>query len=173
MKLRMWPIILSLLSANLGVAAETIHLNDGTALRGEIVQFQGGKYEIRTQTLGRLSIDEYDIASIEYNDQNHSSSIGKLHSERSQQREAKQESVASPAAGDIQRLQLDIAGNGELMRSISSLQTDPQIQAILQDQEIMQAILRYDLATLQSNPKFMRLMNNPSIKAITKQVGGQ
>ncbi len=149
--------------------AETIHLNDGTELRGEIVRFSGGKYEVKTQTLGRLKINEYDIASIDYQDAQRPT----VSSRRSAPAKRQPDQVTDQSSGEIQRLQLELAGNQQLMGSIAGLQNDPQIQAILSDPEIMQAVMRYDIAALQSNKKFMALLSNANIKAVTGQVTGQ
>ena len=127
-------LILCLLLSPWMVTAQTIHLNDGTVLRGEIERFSGGKYDIKTSSLGRLSIDEYDIASIEYGDTD-TRPVGKLNT-RTRPQSATTKTVTkpvTPSAHDIQQIQLNIAGNTDLMQSISGLQSDPQIQAILQD----------------------------------------
>lgn len=149
---------LLLLTTFLGFAgvlqAASIELNDGTVINGEIVRFQSGSYEVKSATLGDLNIDEYDIASIDYNG-------------------GKNKRGGNPAGQsaemEIQRLQMNLASDAGLMESISGLQNDPQIQAILNDPQIMQAIMSYDLEALASNEKFMALMNNANIQAVSKQ----
>ena len=52
---------------------------------------------------------------------------------------------------------------------IMNLQDDPEIQAILQDPEIMKAVNAGDMNALLANPKFSKLMENAKIKAITRE----
>jgi len=67
---------------------------------------------------------------------------------------------------DISRLQQQILADPQAMNLIQSLQTDPKFQAVLNDPQIMQAITAGDFNALLNNPKFKALMNNPVIQKI-------
>jgi len=54
---------------------------------------------------------------------------------------------------------------------IISLQNDPDIQELLQDQGIMEAVGSGDISTLMSNPKFRKRLENPHIQQIQRKVG--
>ena len=71
---------------------------------------------------------------------------------------------------DLQALQQEIMANEQIMAMIMNMQDDPEIQAILQDPEIMNAINAGDMNALLANPKFIKLMQNPKIREITKEV---
>ncbi len=71
---------------------------------------------------------------------------------------------------DLQALQQEIMANEQIMAMIMNLQDDPEIQAIFQDPEIMNAINAGDMNALLANPKFIKLMQNPKIREITKEV---
>jgi len=62
-----WLLVGGLCLATIGVtqhaSAEVaaIHLNDGTTVRGEVIGLKGGSYQIRTESLGELSIPQEKI----------------------------------------------------------------------------------------------------------------
>ena len=53
---------------------------------------------------------------------------------------------------------------------IFSLVNDPDVQGILEDPSIIDAVNRGDIEALSSNPKFMKLLDNPAIQDITKKM---
>ena len=71
--------------------------------------------------------------------------------------------------GDIGAMQQQLMANQEIMALINSLQNDPQVQAILTDPELMQAIYAGNIEALLNNPKLKDLADNPTIKSITEK----
>ena len=55
------------------------------------------------------------------------------------------------------------------MQSIMSLQSDPQIQAVLNDPTIMKAIQEGDFSSLLGNPKIQALESNEHVKQLVQQ----
>ncbi len=147
-------LILILCGASVAIAATPmIELNDGSRVRGEIVALENGVYTVESEHLGRIEVRQQDIRRIEY--------------------DASAESAAADASrARIQALQRDLAADGEIFSLIQQLQSDPQLKEILADPEIMRAVAAGNLAALAANPKFMQLMNNPNIRAITSKVTG-
>ena len=47
---------------------------------------------------------------------------------------------------------------------------DPEFQELLQDPNIMNAINSGDIGTLMFSPKFMKILENPAIQRIQKEV---
>lgn len=140
--------------ASLALAATpVIELSDGSRVRGEILALENGVYTVQSAHLGRIEIRQQDVRRIDYED-----SAGGATTEAQKAR--------------IQALQRDLAADGEIFALIQRLQSDPQLQEILADPEIMRAVAAGDLAALSENPKFMQLMNNPNIRAITSKVTG-
>jgi hypothetical protein len=135
----------------------TIELSDGSVISGEVVSFDGSTWTINSGSMGTLKIDGAKVVSI-----------------RSQTTDS-QVPVGGASTGnqvntaDIQAMQQSIMGNEQLMAMIMSLQNDPEVQAILQDPEVMNAINAGDMNTLMANPKFRRLMENAKIKEITRE----
>ena len=134
-------------AAGMATAAEMreIELTDGTIVTGEIVSLTGGVYTVRSATLGTLRIEESNIRTIRLKDSAGSS---------------------TNTGGEVMSLQNKMMSDGEIMNMIQGLQNDPEFQEILQDPELMKAVEAGDITTLVANPKFMRLLNNQSVKDI-------
>jgi len=134
-----------------------IELNDGSIISGEVVSFDGSTWVINSTSMGVLKIKAAKVVSIR------SQTTGG-------QVPAGEGSTGKQVnAADIQAMQQSIMTNEALMTMIMGLQNDPEVQAILQDPEIMRAVNAGDMNALLANPKFRRLMENAKIKEITKE----
>jgi hypothetical protein len=67
---------------------------------------------------------------------------------------------------ETQALQQQMMNDEEILNMIQSLQNDPDFQQVLQDPEIMKAVSSGDIATLMANPKFMRILDNKTVRDI-------
>ncbi|NJO17786.1 MAG: hypothetical protein HC877_19265 [Thioploca sp.] len=136
-----------------------IELNDGSVISGEIIAFDKGTYTIKSGTLGTLEIKDADIRTI-----------------RSETTNPAAQSSPLPhlaISSELQNLQNLIMNNPEMMNSVSSLQDDPQFQAILQDPEVINAVTAGNLNGLLANPNFMKLLENKKVKEIAQQIEQQ
>ena len=70
---------------------------------------------------------------------------------------------------EIQQVQQRLAQDPDAMKAIMSLQNDPQIQAILNDPAIMQAIEKGDYTSLLDNDKIKALESNPQVNQVLQQ----
>jgi len=144
-------LLLSLLLLIVGgyvFAEETnrIQLNDGSIIYGDIVSLRGGVYTIKSPTLGTVRIKASKVRSIQT------------------------KPLSSGGQDQYQELQQKMMGDPDIINRILLLQNDPDIQAVLKDPAIMKAINAGDFNALMSNPKFMKLLNNPKIQDIGKKV---
>ena len=57
-----------------------------------------------------------------------------------------------------------------IMALIRPLQDDPEMQALLKDPAVVSAVQAGDIGTLLSNPRFMKLLNNPRVREIEKKM---
>ena len=134
-----------------------VELKDGSIISGEVVSFDGSTWVIDSASMGRLEIDAAKVVSIQ------------RQTTKSAQPTAGA-SIGNQAASDqIQSMQQSIMANEQLMTMILSLQNDPEVQAILQDPDIMKAVEANDMNALLANPKFRRLMENAKIKKIARE----
>ena len=131
-------------------SAETrIEMLDGSTVNGEVVSFSDGRYVITSPSLGRLEIAESEIRSIE------PGGAG---------------GVGGGYGAQIQSIQQQILANPNWVEMIMSLQSDPTLQAALNDPIFMHLIMSGDLEALKRNPRFLELLDNPSIQAVVSAV---
>ena len=133
--------------------ASRIELRDGSVISGEVVGFTNGQYEVQSATLGRITIDQSQIRSVQPGDVAGGSTVG--------------------YGAQIADLQQQMVGNAEIMAAITAMQSDPQVQAALADPEFMQLVASGNLTAIQSNPRFKALMNNPGLRALQERMTGR
>ena len=132
-------------------------LIDGSVICGEIVSSEGGIYTLKSNTLGIVKIEESKIRAIR--------------SKPSLETNTKKRDIMPDSAeAQVQVLQQLLLGDQEILRMILSLLNDPDIQGILEDPSIIEAVNRSDIEALSSNPKFMKLLDNPAIQEITRKM---
>lgn len=138
------------------LASPIVELKDGSRIQGEIQSIQNGEYTIVSPSLGTVRVAQSNIARISY--------VGTAATGDSAGNEI---GASAEIAAQAQQLAQDPAA----MQSILSLQSDPQIQALLKDPQIMQAIARGDYASLMKNPKIQALDNNAQLKNVMRGLG--
>lgn len=148
------PLFLMLLAlVNMPSAASSrIELVDGTAIYGDVVSASNGNYTIRSSTLGQIEVPESSIRSIRPDGGSDS---------------------GSALSAQLQPIQQQIASSPELMQMVTALQSDPELQAAINDPEFMQLIMSGNLETLQGDPRILRLLANPSIQTIVGKMNNQ
>jgi hypothetical protein len=150
----------ALLGLAFGVfASPTIELKDGSRIQGEIQGIQNGVYTVVSPSVGTVHVAQSNVVRIVYSASG-SNDAGSSHQ--------------SPARDDdstraIQELQTRLAQDPQVMKTIMSLQSDPQIQAILSDPAIVEAIRQGDYTSLLNNAKIQALENNASLKQLLQQ----
>lgn len=158
MKLKNWMMSSAFLLSTLlstPLAAEEIVLQDGSRINGTVLSMSGGSYRVQTQSMGVVTINKSDILSI---------------SQGSQPAPSIPDASQQVGQSAVQSLTTSIASDQGLMTSILQLQSDPDMQAILSDPELMRAVQSFDIQTLQNHPKIKKLMNNSNVKSIQHRV---
>jgi hypothetical protein len=138
-----------------------IDLVDGSVVVGEILSVDSGKFRVRTERLGVLTLDDADIAAIRAPDAPPAT--------------AGPTPPAAPAApsgpaGSAAAIQQQILGNPEALRSIEALKDDPELQQILKDPALMKSIAEGNVEAVQSDPRIQRLLANPTIQGIQRLI---
>jgi len=77
---------------------------------------------------------------------------------------------SSRVTTDATDLQNRILTDDGIMAIVQALQDDPDMQAVLEDPKLMAAIKAGDTNTLMTDPRFMRLMENPRVQEIAKHL---
>jgi len=140
------------------LASPTIELKDGSRIEGDIQSIENGVYTVLSRSIGTVHVAQSNIVRIVYSgDANAAGPSGKS--------PTRDEALTS----DVQQLQARLAQDPAAMQSITSLQSDPQIQAILSDPAIMKAIQEGDYMSLLGNAKIQALESNEHLKQLLLQ----
>ncbi len=145
-------LILAVRSASSGEIRE-IELSDGSIVSGEVLSLSKGIYTIKSDSLGTVKLDESKVRVIR---------------PRSSSRGAG--AAQNNTGGEVKSLQGKMMSDQEIMCMIQSLQNDPEFKKIMEDPEIMKAVSEGDVAALTANPRFMKLLDNSTVKDIQKKV---
>ena len=142
-----------------------IELNDGSVISGEIIAFANGVYTIQSSSLGTFDIEDSKIRTIR--------SPSTESAPKAIPHNPSQTPPTSAAAmgSDLQALQGLIMSNPQTLDSVMSLKDDPDFQAIMQDPEVMNAVMSGNFNVLLTNPKFMKLLEHPQVKDIQMELG--
>ena len=130
--------------------AEVITLMDGSTIKGEVLSMNNGSYQVKTTSLGLISLNKSQVRSI-------SSGAPAAPTPNA---------ATSTSSSAVQALQSSMTSDRGIMDSIRSLQNNPDMQAVLQDPEVMQAVQSFDLQALANHPKIKKLMQNAEVKRI-------
>ena len=134
-----------------------MELTDGSVICGEIVSSKGGIYTLKSSTLGTVRIEESNIRAIRF--------------KAPAKTNGKEQGLNHTSAeAQVQLLKQLMMGDQELIRMILSLLNDPDVQGILEDPSIIQAVNGGAIEALTSNPKFMKLLKTPTIQDITRKM---
>ena len=155
----LWGVLC--LSLGLGSAFASplrdFEMHDGSVLTAELLSLRDGVYTLKSPSLGTIILDAAKVRAI----RSHTGTDTPSGPE-----------FPPPSAVNvqIQRLQQVIQSDPVLMQRITALLEDPEVQMVLADPAVMQAVQAYDLATLLAHPKVMQLLNHPAIRDISKRL---
>jgi len=121
-------------------------LKDGSVIQGEILSYSKGIYKINSDILGTIALPENKISAI------HPAGNAK-----------------SPNAHNIDQVQKQMLNDPETVQLIQQLQSNPSVQEILQDKELMDAIAQGNLNRVGDDPKIKALMKQETIGKIIEK----
>ena len=136
--------------------AQDIELIDGSIVRAEVVSLSNGTYKLRSDSLGDVQIPAAKIKSI--STYGHSSTVT---------------SSAPVGTAHIDSVRKSIVEDPNAMAKIETLQNDPLVKDILNDEATMRALNAGDLNTLMNDPKIKALMEHSTVRDLTRSTGLQ
>jgi hypothetical protein len=125
---------------------QEIELNDGSVIFGEIVALEGDMYTIKSIDLGTVRV------------------------ERSKIRAIRPRSNTENTREQLKTIEQRLMNDDEILTMLLALESDPAFKEILEDPEIMKRVLSGDIPGLMSNPKFLKLLDNPTIQEIRGKI---
>lgn len=156
MRILLCTLVLLLAFPIAAVDVKTIQLEDGSSLKGEVVSLRNGIYTFRTSSLGMIQLKASKVKSIRSGSGNERGSSGIFDS-------------FNLDTAEFDAIKQMMMSNVDVMAAILDLHNDPQLQAVLSDPEIMQAVRNLDIEALTNNRKFKALLGHPKIKLIQEQ----
>jgi hypothetical protein len=128
---------------------QNVELTDGSRVRAEVISLDQGVYTLRSESLGEIRIPAARIRSI---------SAGDLTTT----------AATAPESAQIDQIRRSLAQDPNIMGDIQSLQNDPLVKDVLNDEVTMRAIQAGDLDTLMNDPKIKALLAHPTVREITQ-----
>ena len=169
-------------------------LKDGSIITGMFLGTNSEGFEIKSDSLGRISlpsdrvvsmssIEDSSLLSSKDNTQEqvptlNNSNINAIpvvsgENSISNIPPSQTVNVAQPQqalnAHMVQNIQNAMMQNPDIMNALYALQSDPTIMRLLQDPEIMQLIQRGDMEALRKHPTLKKLEKNPNLRYILRQ----
>ncbi len=124
-----------------------IELTDGGIITGEVLSLSNGVYIIKSESLGSIKLEGSKIRTI-------------------RSKSSVTNAPSGPETGALQEKTLSVK---EIMGLIQSLQNDPDFQKVLKDPNIMKAVNDGDISELTANTRFMKLLDNATVKEIQQK----
>ena len=155
----LWVVLylsLGLGSAWAGELREFV-LHDGSVIAAELLSLRSGVYTLKSPSLGTITLEAAKVRLIRFHTATDTTP-------------APAPPPQSAVNVEIQRLQQVIQGDAALMQLITALLEDPEIQMVLADPTVMQAVQSHDLSALLTHPKMMQLLNHPTLRDISKRL---
>ena len=134
--------------------AETLVLKDGTVIHGEIKTLQDDIYTVETDSLGTLRVPKQNVRTIDQGEERTAGSPV---------------NGSSPEQAELQAMQSRMVQNPSLLAMILSLQNEPEVQAVLADPQIAEAIASGNIAALLNHPKIIALTSNANVRDVIEE----
>lgn len=128
-----------------------IEFSDGSRVRAEVISLDEGTYTLRSETLGEIRIPADRINSISTRGLASTTTAPGLSSQT-----------------QINSMRELLLQDPNAMANIQSLQNDPLVKDILNDEAAMRAINSGDFETLINDPRIKSLMEHSTVREITQ-----
>ena len=151
-----------------------IVLEDGSVIRAEVISFQNGKYTLRSESIGVISLDSSQVSQILRHKVNQSVvplSVAPLSAASLGSAQAPLFS-SSPEMfqANVEKAQAMLMKDPQAMQVVASMASDPNFKELLDDPESVAAIKSGDIATLMKNPRFLAITQDSRMQEMATKV---
>lgn len=160
-----WGLLGLSLAPAASAGQSRLELRDGSVLTAELVGVEAGGYRIRSAVLGEVVLDESQVLAI--------CPVGDGSAGAAPVATLGGVEAAGTSTAALPDLQARMMGDSDIMAAIQSLQSDPDLQAALADPAFARAVLGGDIETLQQDPRFLKLMEHPTVRGIIGEMTGE
>ncbi len=152
---------------------QVITLKDSSVIRAQVTEMSGGVYLVVSPTLGQMKIPTSEVVSIR-NEGTAVQSAPEADSPASATSEPTQTSTA-PASLESLKSALtskvqSLVSTRDGMNAVTSFSNNPDLKAVMNDPQVMQAIQNGDTTALMKSPAMKTLLDNPQTQALIKSV---
>jgi hypothetical protein len=135
-------------------------LTDGSVVTGELVALEAGRIVIKSTSLGVIGIEHARVAS-----------MTRLDAAEKAPAAPKLPAASKDASQDVAAAVQGVIGTDpEAMNRLAKLKESPVMQEILSDPELMAKVLAGDLTALAEDPRIKKLLEDDTVRSITKRV---
>lgn len=136
-----------------------IELADGSVINGEIVSYTNNVYTINTANFGEIKVGVKNVAKIEStNYASPNTAVNPIIQ------------TSNPTPSQVSTYGQTLMGNPENAAIVIGLTSNPELQEMASDPEILDAAKRNDIQALMKNAKFMDIVNSPEMQEAVKKI---
>ena len=148
-----------------------IIMTDGSIITGEIISLKDGKCIVKSASLGKLVLDSDKIETIRKKGSKSKNAADSLTDfSKTYDTTVTNQGNKMKTSSGINSLKNSLMSDPDSLGAIMSLQNDPDMQNILNDPNVMNKIRSGDFDSLMTDPKIIKLMNNPAINSIKSKI---
>ncbi len=142
--------------------AKKFQLKDGSVIQAEIQSYANGVYKLKSDALGSFELTDDKINQIQFGASRRSS--------RSNSADGSFENLTLESLGmsqnDLKQMEEKLLSDPKSVKILQDLQTDPAMQKILKDKDLMDAVNKGDLGRVSQDPKIKSLMNSKKLEEL-------
>lgn len=143
------------------IPEQNIVLQDGTVLKGKLIEVKADSYVIQTKELGIVEIKADRIQNIA-----NQAAIPVVNP-------ATPEISASPDANAMQKLTpvaQNLLSDPQISAGVQELIKDPEVMKLLQDPTLLNSVMTMDTKQVQGNESAQKLMQNPKMQELMQKM---
>jgi hypothetical protein len=153
--------LISFSPASFAQTEKIITLQDGSVLKGEVIQLSDGIYTLETSTLGRMTIPESDILSI---------TSAAIDTPQDQGANSSDLTRKEQIKSQVQAIQGNILSDPQLMTELQNVVSDAEVQKMLSDPKLLDDVRTYDPEKIQNNDSVQDLIQNPKVQDLMNKI---
>jgi hypothetical protein len=153
---------------------QVITLKDSSVIRARVTEMSGGFYVAKSPLLGEIKIPSGEVVSIRAEGTS-AQSEGAPATNCASQPDAPSAQAPAPASLESLRSSLsskvqNLVSTHDGMNAVTNFSNNPDMKAVLNDPQVMQAIQSDDYNSLMQSPVMKRLLDNPQTQALIQSV---
>ena len=153
---------------------QVITLKDSSVIRAKVTELSSGFYVAKSPVLGEVKIPAGEVVSIREEGVS-AQSEGAPATNSTSQPDAASSQAPAPAGLESLRSALsskvqNLVSSHDGMNAVMNFANNPDMKAVLNDPQVMQAIQNGDYNALMTSPAMKRLLDNPQTQSLIQSV---